>query len=59
MVETIVGIAVPGIGFACIKGALTRMNGFAATGRNMTGAYAALMSQIDLFQSIGPFKPPW
>ena len=57
LIETIIAIAALGIGVACTVGALTKMNEIASTGRNMTGAAAAVMSQIDLFQSVGPFNP--
>ncbi len=57
MVETTVALGVLGIGVACAIGTLTKMNSIAATSRNMTGAYTAVMNQIDLFQSIGPFNP--
>jgi type II secretory pathway pseudopilin PulG len=57
MVETIVAIAVLGIGVASTIGALTKINAIAATSRNRTGAYTALMNQADLFQSISPFNP--
>lgn len=57
IVETAVALGVLGIGAACAIGALTKMNAIAATSRNMSGAYAAVMSQIDLFESLGPFNP--
>lgn len=57
VVETAVALAVLGIGVACVIGALTKMNSIAATSQNMSAAYAAVMSQIDLFESLGPFKP--
>lgn len=57
LVEVIIAIAALGIGVACTVGALTKMNEIASTSRNMTGAYAAVTSQIDLFQSVGPFNP--
>ncbi|HEV2045918.1 MAG TPA: type II secretion system protein [Chthoniobacterales bacterium] len=57
MVETIVAIAVLGLGVASTIGALTKINAIAATSRNRTGAYTVLMNQIDLFQSMSPFNP--
>ncbi len=57
LVEAIVGIAVIGIGTACAVGALTRFNALASTARNATGAYTAVMNQIDLIQSDSPFNP--
>jgi prepilin-type N-terminal cleavage/methylation domain-containing protein len=57
MVETIVAIAVLGIGVASTIGALTKINSFAAMSRNSTGAYTVLMNQVDLFQSMSPFNP--
>ncbi|HEV3393061.1 MAG TPA: prepilin-type N-terminal cleavage/methylation domain-containing protein [Chthoniobacterales bacterium] len=57
MVETIVAIAVLGLGVATTIGALTKMNAIAATSRNSTGAYTILTNQVDLFQSMSPFNP--
>lgn len=57
LVEGIVGIAVLGIGVACVVGALTKFNAFASTARNATGAYPVVMNQIDLIQSDSPFNP--
>ncbi len=57
LVETVIAIAVLGIGVASTVGALTHINSIAATSRNQTGAYAALMSQVDLFRSMSPFNP--
>jgi hypothetical protein len=57
MVETVVAIAVLGIGVASTIGALTKMNSIAANGRNQTGAYTVLMNQVDLFQTMAPFNP--
>src|ERR1700730_11749573 len=57
MVETIVAIAVLGIGVASTVGVLTKINSFAAMSRNNTGAYTVLMNQVDLFQSMSPFNP--
>src|SRR4029077_6497282 len=55
--EVMVGISVLGIGIASTVGALTKFNSIASTSRNATGACAAVMSQIDLIQSDGPFNP--
>lgn len=57
LAEVIISIGVLGVGVACTVGALTKMNEIASTSRNMTSASAAVMSQIDLFQSVGPFIP--
>ena len=57
MVETIIAIAVLGLGVATTIGALTKINSLAAMGRNSTGAYTILMNQVDLFQSMSPFNP--
>src|SRR5580700_10353774 len=57
MVETIVAIAVLGIGVATTIGALTKINSIAAMSRNSTGAYTILTNQVDLFQSMSPFNP--
>ena len=57
MAETIVAIAVLGIGVVSTIGTLTKMNAIAAMGRNSTGAYTVLTNQVDLFQSMGPFNP--
>lgn len=57
MVETIVAIAVLGIGVATTIGALTKVNSIAAMSRNSTGAYTILNNQVDLFQSMSPFNP--
>jgi Tfp pilus assembly protein PilV len=57
MVETVVAIAVLGIGVASTIGVLTKINSFAAMSRNNTGAYTVLMNQVDLFQSMSPFNP--
>jgi prepilin-type N-terminal cleavage/methylation domain-containing protein len=57
LVEAVVAIALIGIGVASTLGALTRFNSIAATSRNATGAYRAVMNQIDLIQSDGPFNP--
>ncbi|MBV9619178.1 MAG: hypothetical protein JO201_08195 [Verrucomicrobia bacterium] len=57
MVETVVAIAVLGIGVASTIGALININAIAATARNSTGAYTLLINQVDLFQSMSPFNP--
>src|SRR6202035_3419670 len=57
VLEALVGISVLGIGLSCIVGALTRFNSLASTARNATGAYTAVMNQIDLIQSDSPFNP--
>jgi prepilin-type N-terminal cleavage/methylation domain-containing protein len=57
LLEAIVGIALIGIGVSCTVGALTKLNSIAAAARNATGAYTAVMNQVDLIQSDGPFNP--
>lgn len=57
VIETVVGIAVIGLGTACAVGALTRFNSLASSARNATGAYTVVMNQIDLIQSDSPFNP--
>ena len=57
MVETIVAIAVLGIGVVSTIGTLTKTNAIAAMSRNSTGAHTVLTNQVDLFQSMGPFNP--
>jgi type II secretory pathway pseudopilin PulG len=57
LLEAIVGVALLGIGVSCTVGALTKLNAIAASARNATGAYTAVMNQIDLIQSDGPFNP--
>src|ERR1700716_1891615 len=57
LVEAVVAIALIGIGVASTLGALTKFNSIAAMSRNGTGAYRAVMNQIDLIQSDGPFNP--
>ncbi len=57
MAETIIAIAVLGIGVASTIGALTKINSIAAISRNSTGAYTILSNQVDLFQSMSPFNP--
>lgn len=57
VLEALVGISVLGIGLSCIVGALTKFNSIASMARNATGAYTAVMNQIDLIQSDSPFNP--
>ena len=57
LVEVIIAVAVISIGIACAVGALTRFNSLASAARNATGAYTAVMNQIDLIQSDSPFNP--
>ena len=57
LVEAMVGISVLGIGVASAVGALTKFNSIASISRNATGAYAAVMNQVDLIQSDAPFNP--
>ncbi len=57
MVETIIAIAVLGLGVATTIGALTKVNSLATMSRNSTGAYTVLTNQVDLFQSMSPFNP--
>lgn len=57
LVEAVIGIAVLGIGAAATIGALTKFNSLAATSRNASGAYATVVNQIDLFESMSPFNP--
>ena len=57
MVETVVAIALIGLGVSITIAALTKFNAFASTSRNATGAYAAVMSEVDAIQSATPFNP--
>lgn len=57
LVEAVVSITLIGIGVASTLGALTKFNSIADISRNGTGACAAVMNQIDLIQSDGPFNP--
>jgi type II secretory pathway pseudopilin PulG len=57
LVEVVVAVSVVAIGAACVVGALTKFNSLASTARNATGAYTAVMNQIDLIQSDSPFNP--
>ena len=57
LVESLTGLAVLGIGVALTVGALTKFNAIAGSARNASGAYTAVMNQIDLIQSDGPFNP--
>ncbi len=55
--EALVAVTLVGIGVVSTVTALTKANAFASISRNSTGAYAAVMNQIDWIQSIGPFNP--
>jgi prepilin-type N-terminal cleavage/methylation domain-containing protein len=57
LVESVVAVAVIGVGVASTLGALTKFNSIAAMSRNATGASAVVMNQVDLFQSMSPFNP--
>src|ERR1700732_3142901 len=57
MVEAVVGVTILGIGVACTVGALTKFYSIVCMSRNATGAYSAVMNQIDLIQSDSPFNP--
>ena len=57
LVEVIVAITLLGIGITSAVTALTRFNAFASSSRNSTGAYAAVMNQIDTIESAAPFSP--
>lgn len=57
LVEAVVSVALIGVGVASTLGALTKFNSIADMSRNGTGACAAVMNQIDLIQSDGPFNP--
>lgn len=57
LVEAVVSITLVGIGVATTLGALTKFNSLADMSRNGTGACAAVMNEIDLIQSDGPFNP--
>lgn len=57
LVEAAIAVALLGIAVASTIGALTKFNSLAATSRNMTGATAVLMNQVDLFQTMSPFNP--
>jgi type II secretory pathway pseudopilin PulG len=57
LVETVVAIGVIGIGVVSTLGALTKFNSMADMSRNGTGVCAAVLNQIDLIQSDGPFNP--
>lgn len=58
MLETVVAIALIGVGASTTIAALTKFNSFASESRNVTGAYAAALNQIDAIQSVTPFSPP-
>jgi prepilin-type N-terminal cleavage/methylation domain-containing protein len=57
LVESVVAVAVIGVGVASTLGALTKFNSIAAMSRNATGASAVVLNQVDLFQSMSPFNP--
>ena len=57
LIEAVVAITLVGIGLATSYTALTKINAFASTARNSTGAYTAAMNQIDLLLSDSPFNP--
>ena len=57
LVEAMICISTLAIGIASTVGALTQFNSIASISRNATGAYAAVMNQIDLIQSDSPFNP--
>lgn len=57
IVESAVALTVLGLGVAAAVGALTKFNSIATISRNATGAYTAVMNQIDLIQSDSPFNP--
>lgn len=57
LVEAVVAISLVGLGITSAVAALTKFNAFANVSRNSTGAYAAVMSQIDAIQTASPFNP--
>src|SRR5262245_48598014 len=57
LVEAMVTISILGIGVASTVGALTQFNSIASISRNASGACTAVVNQIDLIQSDGPFNP--
>ncbi len=57
LVEAVISIGLLGVGVAITVGTLTKMNQIASASRYRTAASTALMSQISLFQSVGPFNP--
>ncbi len=57
MLEVIVAIALVGIGITSTVAALTKLNAFAGASRNATGAYTAVVGEIDQIQSSSPFNP--
>lgn len=57
LVEAVISIGLIGVGAASTVGTLTKMNQIASASRYRTAAYAAVTSQINLFQSVGPFNP--
>ena len=50
-------ISVLWIGVPFTFGVLTKLNSIFCYDRNATGAYTAVMNQLDLIQSDGPFNP--
>jgi prepilin-type N-terminal cleavage/methylation domain-containing protein len=57
LVEVAVAVALAGIGVSVTIGALTKVNSFASSARNLTGATTAVQNQIDLLLSDSPFNP--
>ena len=57
LLEAVVSITILGISVISTVGTLTKLNSIASMARNATGAYTAVMNQIDLIQSDGPFNP--
>jgi type II secretory pathway pseudopilin PulG len=57
LVEAVVAITLLGIGITTAITAMTRFNMFASSSRNLTGAYTAVMTQIDAIDSAAPFDP--
>lgn len=50
-------LSVLSLAVAFTVGTLTKINAFAASSRNASGAYAILINEVDLFQSMSPFNP--
>jgi type II secretory pathway pseudopilin PulG len=57
LVEAVVAISLVGLGITSAVAALTKFNAFASSSRNSTGAYAAVMNQIDAIETAAPFNP--
>lgn len=57
MVEAVIAIGLIGLGVAGSITALIKMNTIASMNRNNTGAYTAVMNEIDTILSHGPFNP--